>query len=163
MTITAEPCRHDLARSAPAAPGNELRAALEARQFVLHYQPKILLATDRIVGFEALVRWEHPLLGLISPDQFIPLAESTGLIVDLGAWVLEEACRQAQDWRNRLFERPPLTISVNVSARQFQPELVIMVADVLARTVWRLRVFVSRSPRASSWPMWRPPSPYSNS
>lgn len=111
---------------------SQLREGLRDRQFVLHYQPKVRLANDRVAGFEALVRWRHPSLGLVPPDQFIPLAEETGLIVDLGAWVLEEACRQAQDWRAWLPGRPPLTISVNVSAGQFQPALVDLVAGVVA-------------------------------
>ncbi|HUR18388.1 MAG TPA: EAL domain-containing protein [Acidimicrobiales bacterium] len=113
---------------------HDLGEALEAGQFLLHYQPKILLANERIAGVEALVRWHHPSRGLVPPDQFIPLAEETGIIVALGAWVLEEACRQAQEWRTRLSDRPPLVMAVNVSARQFDPGLVAMVTGVLDRT-----------------------------
>ncbi len=112
----------------------DLRRALDAGQFLVHYQPKILLANDRVAGIEALVRWEHPSKGLIPPDRFIPLAEETGLIVDLGAWVLEEACRQARERLARFPLCPSLVVSVNVSARQFQPALVDTVAGVLART-----------------------------
>ncbi len=113
---------------------HDLGEALGAGQFLLHYQPKVLLANDRITGVEALVRWRHPARGLVPPGEFIPLAEETGLIVDLGAWVLEEACRQAQHWRSRFSERPPLVMAVNVSARQFDSALVAKVTGVLART-----------------------------
>lgn len=114
--------------------GQDLRRALETGQFVLHYQPKVRMADEHITGVEALVRWEHPTRGLVPPDRFIPVAEETGLIVDLGAWVLDQACRQAQEWRARLPDRPALVVAVNVSARQFGPDLVNMVADTLART-----------------------------
>lgn len=112
---------------------NNLRRALERKEFVIYYQPKICLQTEQIVGMEALVRWQHPELGLISPAKFIPLAEETGLIVPLGAWVLHTACTQSKTWQNAGF--PPLDIAVNLSARQFQqPDLVEMVARVLEET-----------------------------
>jgi diguanylate cyclase (GGDEF)-like protein len=111
---------------------NDLRTALERHEFRLHYQPLVDLATDRIVGVEALVRWQHPTRGLVQPLSFIPLAEDTGLIVPIGRWVLETACRQARAW---LDERPdsPLVMSVNLSPVQFaQPTLVAEISDILA-------------------------------
>jgi diguanylate cyclase (GGDEF)-like protein len=97
----------------------DLRIALEQDQFVLHYQPIVDSKNRRILGVEALVRWQHPERGLVPPLDFIPLAEATGLIVPLGAWVLREACTQTQKWRNShpsLFK--DFLLSVNVSARQ---------------------------------------------
>ena len=96
---------------------HELSHAVRAKEFVLHYQPKIELATGRLAGFEALVRWRHPARGLLSPGQFIPVAEETGLILPLGLWVVEEACRQLKEWSAI---SPGCRVSVNVSARQFQ-------------------------------------------
>jgi EAL domain-containing protein (putative c-di-GMP-specific phosphodiesterase class I) len=109
----------------------DLRAALERNEFMVYYQPKINLATGRLEGMEALVRWQHPRRGLVSPAAFIPLAEETGLIRPLGQWVLEEACRQTKLWLDR---NPDLQLvtSVNLSARQFQqPTLVDDVARAL--------------------------------
>ena len=113
----------------------ELRRALASEEFVLHYQPKVDLATGRLAGVEALVRWRHPTRGLVPPDDFIPLAEETGLIVPLGRWVLTEACHQARAWAAARITDPPLTMSVNLSARQFrQPDLVGDVARILRDT-----------------------------
>ncbi|MFO7982372.1 MAG: EAL domain-containing protein, partial [Desulfuromonadales bacterium] len=107
-----------------------LHQALEREEFCLHYQPKLDVADGHIVGCEALVRWHHPLLGLISPADFIPLAEETGLIVPLGSWVLKEACRQVKTWQNDGLEG--LSIAVNLSARQFRREnLKQLVAETL--------------------------------
>jgi EAL domain-containing protein (putative c-di-GMP-specific phosphodiesterase class I) len=106
-----------------------LRHALEKEQFCVYYQPKINIANQAIMGMEALVRWNHPELGLIPPDQFIPLAEETGLIVPLGKWVLKTACYQTQAWHQVGYNH--LQIAVNLSARQFQEsELVEMVLGV---------------------------------
>ncbi|PWV97115.1 PAS domain S-box-containing protein/diguanylate cyclase (GGDEF)-like protein [Hoeflea marina] len=95
----------------------ELRTAISGGEFHLRYQPQIDLASGRMVSIEALVRWDHPVKGLISPADFIPLAESSGLIVPLGDWVLQEACRQNKSWQDAGLA--PLTVCVNVSARQF--------------------------------------------
>ncbi|HWP46038.1 MAG TPA: EAL domain-containing protein [Candidatus Limnocylindrales bacterium] len=110
-----------------------LRRALERKEFVIYYQPRVKINTKRIIGMEALVRWQHPELGLISPVKFIPLAEETGLIIPLGEWVLRTACEQTKAWQEAGF--PPLRVGVNLSARQFQqPNLVERVAQVLKET-----------------------------
>jgi diguanylate cyclase (GGDEF)-like protein/PAS domain S-box-containing protein len=112
-----------------------MRRAIERDELRVFYQPIVKLEDTSVVGFEALVRWEHPELGLISPAEFIPLAEETGMIVPIGAWVLEEACRQVKLWEDERSAARGLMLSVNVSARQFQsPDLVETVADVLRRT-----------------------------
>lgn len=115
---------------------NALHRAVERREMRVFYQPYLALDTGRVVGVEALLRWQHPRLGLTGPEAFISLAEETGLIVGLGAWVLEEACRQTVDWqRARPAGEPPLRLSVNLSARQLeQPDAVEMVTGTLART-----------------------------
>ena len=97
---------------------SELRAAVDLEQFVLHYQPTINLATGAISGAEALMRWRHPSRGLVPPDQFIPAAEATALIIPMGRWALREACRQAKAWQD--LGLPPIPIAVNVSALQFR-------------------------------------------
>jgi diguanylate cyclase (GGDEF)-like protein len=97
-----------------------LRRALEHREFRVHYQPKVDLSTGDVTGVEALIRWCHPELGMISPVQFIPLAEETGLIVSIGRWVLREACRQNMEWQS--LGLPPVTMAVNLSPRQFSDE-----------------------------------------
>ncbi|MCW2740438.1 MAG: Diguanylate cyclase protein [Blastococcus sp.] len=112
----------------------ELSGALDAEQLELHYQPIFDVSTKQTVGFEALLRWRHPERGLISPLDFIPLAEETGLIVPIGRWVLQEATRQAAEWQNRS-PLGRLRMSVNVSVRQFQhPDLVGDVAEALQRS-----------------------------
>lgn len=95
-----------------------LRLAIENRELLLHYQPQLVLDSLQISGIEALVRWQHPLLGLVSPADFIPLAEETGLILSIGEWVLREACRQNKSWQEQGF--PPMRVSVNISALQLQ-------------------------------------------
>ncbi len=101
---------------------SDLRQALEKQQFVLYYQPEVELATRRIVGLEALIRWQHPERGMIPPMDFIPVAEETGLILPIGDWGLSEACRQIQTWCHEDPERPAPRVCVNLSARQFARE-----------------------------------------
>jgi diguanylate cyclase (GGDEF)-like protein/PAS domain S-box-containing protein len=98
---------------------SELRKALEQKQLGVHYQPIVRVETGQIVGFEALLRWQHPEQGLLGPDKFIECAESTGLIVPIGRWVLDSACRQVRAWQSKFPSNPPLSVSVNVSAKQF--------------------------------------------
>jgi diguanylate cyclase (GGDEF)-like protein/PAS domain S-box-containing protein len=98
----------------------DLQRAVENHEFVLYYQPVFVLDTGVISGFEALIRWNHPQRGLLPPLEFIPLAEETGLIVPIGDWVLHEACRRGADLRSRLQRDPPLSMAVNISARQLQ-------------------------------------------
>jgi diguanylate cyclase (GGDEF)-like protein/PAS domain S-box-containing protein len=95
-----------------------IKDALAAKQFLLYYQPQVELSTGRVIGAEALIRWNHPKQGLIPPHQFINIAEETGLIVEIGEWVLQEACRQAVAWQQQGLE--PIVIAVNVSAVQFR-------------------------------------------
>ena len=114
---------------------SDLRHAVERGQLRLHYQPIVNLATGRITGLEALVRWDHPQRGLVPPAEFIPLAEETGEIVAIGQWVLREACARAQEWKRTLPAAPDLKVSVNLSPREFRrPDLVWQVARVLRDT-----------------------------
>jgi EAL domain-containing protein (putative c-di-GMP-specific phosphodiesterase class I) len=109
----------------------ELRDGIAHDELVLHYQPTVVLGTGEVIGVEALVRWNHPTEGLLFPDTFIPLAEESGLVSDLGRWVLREACRQGREWN----EDAPLTVAVNVSARQLDDEgFVDEVVSVLDET-----------------------------
>jgi diguanylate cyclase (GGDEF)-like protein/PAS domain S-box-containing protein len=110
---------------------NELRYGLVAGELELHYQPKVSLRSGRIVGAEALIRWRHPQRGMVRPDEFIPLAEETGLILEIGDWVLDEACRQIAQWRDAGIAMPP--VAVNLSARQFDRKLPAFVQTVLER------------------------------
>ncbi|WP_238942730.1 putative bifunctional diguanylate cyclase/phosphodiesterase [Planococcus beigongshangi] len=96
----------------------ELKKAISKKQLQLYYQPKVDLRNNKTIGMEALLRWQHPSLGWVSPDEFIPVAEETGQIVSIGEWVLREACRQNRAWQDMGF--PPLTVSVNVSVLQFR-------------------------------------------
>lgn len=112
---------------------NQLRRAFDRNELVLHYQPKVDLRTGKAVGVEALVRWQHPEKGFLSPNHFIPVAEETGLIGRLSDWLMEEACRQAKVWQESGNHR--LTVGINVSANQFSSEdLVAKVVSVLAKT-----------------------------
>lgn len=109
---------------------NELRKALERKEFVLHYQPLIQIDSNKMIGVESLIRWHHPLLGVISPTKFIPLAEETGLIVPIGEWIIHTACAQNKAWQEKGY--PPLKVSVNLSGRQFkEPDLVHTISDIL--------------------------------
>lgn len=110
---------------------SELRQAIANDELLLFYQPKVSLRSGRIVGAEALLRWRHPERGLVAPGVFIPVAEESGLILDLGAWVLEQACRQISAWRDAGLAMPP--IAVNLSARQFDVGLPGRIAAVMER------------------------------
>ncbi|MEG3859996.1 EAL domain-containing protein [Microcoleus sp. herbarium12] len=104
-------------------------------QFIIHYQPIVSIANTAIIGFEALVRWQHPERGLVSPNEFIPIAEETGLIVPLGRWVLRTACHQIRQWQQLFQNKPPLSVSVNLSVKQFsQPDLIEYIDRVLEET-----------------------------
>lgn len=107
-----------------------LRSALENEEFELFYQPQYDSDSEQIVGVEALLRWHHPVYGIISPPEFIPLAEETGLIIPIGKWVLQTACRQCKDWQ--LLGLPPIRVAVNLSMRQLQDkQLVPMIKNIL--------------------------------
>ena len=121
---TAVAARHTLTES--------LQRAVAADEFVLHYQPIFEVATGRMTGVESLVRWMHPTRGMVWPGEFIPVAEASDLILDIGRWVLERSCRQAREWHDRWPELHDLQISVNVAGRQLeQPDFVEQVAEVV--------------------------------
>ncbi|BBD68149.1 response regulator receiver modulated diguanylate cyclase/phosphodiesterase [Nostoc commune NIES-4072] len=112
---------------------NDLRRAVERQEFLVYYQPIISLVTGRISGFEALVRWQHPIRGLVSPIEFIPVAEETGLINAINTWVLQSACHQLSIWQHYPVTPEPLTMSVNLSARLFlQPNLVEQIDRIIS-------------------------------
>lgn len=112
---------------------NDLRKALENDEFILHYQPRIHCADGSVSGMEALIRWRHPTLGLVSPATFIPMAEETGLIGPIGEWVLQAACMQTKKWLDA--GMPPLRVAVNLSARQFKDgALIATIENVLRET-----------------------------
>lgn len=114
---------------------SDLQRGIEAQQLVLHYQPKLSLKDRRVTGFETVVRWNHPKRGLLYPDEFLPVAEESGLIVPLGRWVLREACRQMAAWHKISGGCPPLTIAINLSFKQVsEPGLVEDIMRVLAET-----------------------------
>ncbi|MBD2259705.1 EAL domain-containing protein [Pseudanabaena sp. FACHB-2040] len=114
---------------------NSLRRAIERQELWVAYQPIVDLSRHQVVGFEALVRWNHPLHGQISPVEFIPIAEHTGLIIPLGLWVLEHACVQLQHWREQTAASNELTISINLSGKQFaQPDLIERIDEILRQT-----------------------------
>ena len=112
---------------------NSLRHAMERHEFVLHYQPKMNLQTNAIIGVEALIRWHHPRRGLVPPEQFVPIAEECGLIIPIGRWVLREACRQARAWQGA--DRPPMCMAINISAVELRDkDFVPGVRAILAET-----------------------------
>ncbi|MFA5241590.1 MAG: EAL domain-containing protein [Sulfuricella sp.] len=111
---------------------NSMRTALERDEFTLHYQPQVSLLTGQMIGMEALLRWQHAELGMISPAHFIPLAEDTGLIIPIGAWVLHTACKQTRAWHDAGL--PPIRVAVNISGRQFRENIPQLVKKVLAET-----------------------------
>lgn len=113
----------------------DLRRALAHGEFQVHFQPIISLENWRISGFEALIRWQHPEIGFITPLKFIPIAEETGLIMPIGLWVLRQACTQVREWQLRFPTDPPLSISVNLSGVQFSdPTLIASIKEVLEST-----------------------------
>ena len=122
-------------RGRVAATAEELRVAIDSHQLIVQYQPIVALDTGRLRGVEALVRWQHPSLGYLGPDAFIPLAEASGFILALGEWVLEEACTQVRRWQQQTPAVGQLYLSVNLSPRQLeQQQLVAKVRDILDRT-----------------------------
>ncbi|MGB3266576.1 MAG: EAL domain-containing protein [Microcoleus sp.] len=114
---------------------NDLRRALDSQEFRLYYQPIVSLTSGKICGFEALLRWYHPLRGLVSPGEFILVAEETRLIVPIGWWMMRSACRQIHQWHQKFPINPPLTVSVNLSNEQFkQPDLIDRISEILHET-----------------------------
>lgn len=112
----------------------DLTRALKNRQFVVHYQPIVSLDDGRLIGFEALLRWDHPTHGLLYPDSFLHVAEETGLIVPIGWWMFEASCTQLKEWRQVYPLDPPLMLSVNVSGKQlFQPDSVDTIIGILRK------------------------------
>lgn len=113
----------------------DLRRAIQREEFRIYYQPMVSLVTGKIIGFEALVRWQHPERGLVSPSEFIPVAEETGMIIPIGLWVLHEACHQMCVWHTKFPTTPPLMLSVNLSGKQLtQPDLCRQVKLILQDT-----------------------------
>ena len=113
----------------------ELRQAVEKNEFVIHYQPIVSLTHKSMVGFEALIRWNHPTRGLVAPMEFISTAEETGLIVPLGWWTLREACKQAKQWQQAFPAEQPLSMSVNISGKLFnQPDMISNLRNILRET-----------------------------
>ena len=110
---------------------NSLRKAINNKELRLYYQPQVSVVSGQLVGMEALIRWKHPEKGYISPSVFIPVAEETGMIMEIGEWVIQEACRQAAEWRDRGYK--PIRISVNLSARQLKDE---RLPDIIASNIF---------------------------
>ena len=128
------PAMHDAALQLLHLESN-LRKAINQQEFIVHYQPIIDLSDGKIAGFEALVRWQHPQYGMISPQSFIPIAEETGLIIPIDRWVLQQACHQLRLWHQEKLTDYPLFISVNLSARQFaQLDLIDRIDQILTET-----------------------------
>jgi FlaA1/EpsC-like NDP-sugar epimerase/EAL domain-containing protein (putative c-di-GMP-specific phosphodiesterase class I) len=114
---------------------NDLRQALKLEEFCLYYQPIVCLKTHKITAFEALLRWQHPTRGFLAPNEFIPAAEATGLIVPIGEWVLRQSCNQLRIWQQRFDIDDPLSVSVNLTSKQFfQPDLSEVLYQILTET-----------------------------
>ena len=114
---------------------NDLQRALAQKELEVYFQPIYSLLTKKILGFETLLRWRHPIHGIITPDQFISIAEETGLIIPIGAWVLQEACSQLKQWQEQFSQMDALTVSVNLSSKQLSdPSLVEQIHQTLERT-----------------------------
>ncbi len=112
----------------------DLRKAVKKNQFILHYQPIVSLKDGKVEGVEALVRWDHPVQGLILPGEFIPTTEETGLIIQIGEWVLYEACHQLSAWQKKFPSAAPVSVSVNISSRQLRPSLINQIKTVVSET-----------------------------
>ena len=113
----------------------DLRRAVERHEFRVYYQPIVSLGAGRITGLEALLRWQHPQLGLIYPTDYLSVAEEIGLLIPIGQWVLREACRQLREWQTKFSTTPPLTVSVNLSSKQFlQSDLMKQIDEILKET-----------------------------
>jgi diguanylate cyclase (GGDEF)-like protein/PAS domain S-box-containing protein len=112
----------------------DLRQAMKQEEFRLHYQPIVSVKTGKITGVEALIRWQHPERGLVSPLEFIPTAEETGIILPMGEWVISEATHQLSRWQEKFPSTPPLTVSVNISSRQLLPDLVMYIKKVIRKS-----------------------------
>jgi predicted signal transduction protein with EAL and GGDEF domain len=122
----------------PAGLGKDLEYALSREEFTVYYQPLVSLATGRIVEVEALLRWEHPEKGLLPPGSFLPLMEQSGLIVAVGQWMLQEACRQVHEWQEQYPDDPPLKLSANLSVKELQqPNLVREIVAILRKSKLR--------------------------
>jgi diguanylate cyclase (GGDEF)-like protein len=114
---------------------SDLRQALDQQEFTLHYQPIVSLSTGNLIGFEALLRWQHPHNGFIAPSEFIEISEETGFIIPLGEWVLQEACRQLNEWHQRFPAHGELIVSVNLSSKQLrEPGLIDQIDRILTET-----------------------------
>jgi EAL domain-containing protein (putative c-di-GMP-specific phosphodiesterase class I) len=114
---------------------NDLRHAIDRRELVLHYQPIVSLSTNSLYGFEALIRWNHPVRGMVSPADFIPCCEETGVIIPIGYWALDEACHQMREWRDHHPQAADFSMSVNLSAKQLlAPGLVAKVGQIVAES-----------------------------
>jgi EAL domain-containing protein (putative c-di-GMP-specific phosphodiesterase class I) len=142
---------------------NDLRRAVEENEFVVHYQPIVGLQTGAVSGLEALVRWDHPERGLLDPDEFVPVAEESGLVEPMGELVLGEACRRAAEWQRTFPRDPPLTISVNLSGRQLRrPDLHEIIGQALKETglsASSLGLDITETVYISAWRPTRRPSP----
>ena len=112
---------------------SDLRKALELNQLELYYQPQICAITNQIIGAEALIRWNHPEWGIVSPGEFIPIAEETGMIIEIGKWIKETACIQNKAWQDAGL--PAIPVSINLSAHRFlEKDLLVNIRDILAKT-----------------------------